>query len=269
MNFCGLSEATKNQYIYIADRYLEFTRGSPTWSRSEIMTFIASLGEVSPSYSSWVLSIVRRFHFSVKDILLEKAKKWPLGPREGPRPKYGPQPYFDEKMIKKLLSIIPNIRDLAIARLLYATGARRDEVCRLDRSNYSGENIYILMAKGEEGRTVRLDPGTRRVLNEYLESRSDKQKALFLNDHGKRYTPEALSQVFRKYFKALKLEPRTGFHAFRRGLVTLLNDRGLSEDEIMKWMGWRTSTMVHRYCQVRPSKLREKVEKVHPFYEKR
>ena len=143
---------------------------------------------------------------------------------------------------------------------------RRDELCRLTKDNYDRPAIIIQMAKGEETRTVRLDNDTCDILDQYLKTRSDRYGVLFVNDHSKPYTPNALSQVFRKYFKSMELGDRTGLHAFRRGLVRVLHDKGMPREEIQKFYGWKSSTMVDRYLQISPSEIGERVEKIHPFY---
>lgn len=267
MRFCSLSEATKHQYRLIVTRYLDFTDNAPDFSRNEIMQFVASLGDVTPTYSSWVLTVIKRFHKTLSDILPNDKKKWPLGPREGPKPKLRQQPSFDEMIINKLFRVIKNNRDYAIARLLFATGMRRDELCRLRRDDYDGETIFIGMVKHEEFRTVKLDSGTCSAIDDYLLTREDRSLTLFVNTYGKPLTPNALSQVFKKYFKRIGAEKRTGLHAFRRGLVTLLYNRGMGETSIQKWGGWKTGEMVRRYIQLSPSKLGEEVIAVHPFYE--
>lgn len=268
MRFCSLTESTKKQYRFIIGRYLDFTNNDPEFSRVELMYFIASLGNVTSTYSAWVLTIVKRFHRTIQDILPKDKKKWPLGPREGPKVVVRAQPSFgNEVIINKLFSVIKDNRDYAIARLLFATGMRRDEVCRLIIDNYNGTNIIIQMSKGEEFRTVRLDNATCKAIDEYLETREDRYKVLFLNNHGEPFTPDALSQVFKKYFKRMGAEKRTGLHAFRRGLTTLLYDRGMGETEIQKFIGWKTREMVTRYIQFSPSRIGEDVRQIHPFYE--
>ncbi len=267
MLFCGLVEITKQQYRLVIKRYLDFTENNPDFSRQEIMEFNTSLGKVTSTYAAWVISIVKRFHRTIRDILPDNKRNWPLGPREGPKVERRQQPSFDIVIIDKFLSIIFNTRDYAMARLLFATGMRREEVCRLDEDDYSGSSITIKMAKGEELRTVKLDNKTSIAINDYIKSRSDRSSALFVNDHSKRFTPSGLSQVFNKYFRRLQLEKGTGFHAFRRGLVKVLHDRGLSVIEIQKFMGWKTSKMVEVYIQLSPSEISERVEAVHPFYQ--
>ena len=267
MRFCGLSESTKHQYRLVVNRYLDFTGNDPDFSRGEIMQFVASLGNVTSTYSAWVLTLIKRFHKTIRDALPEDKRKWPLGPRDGPKPKVRPQPEFNEVVINRLLKIIKNSRDYAIARLLFATGMRRDELCRLRRTDYDGKNIFIRMVKGEEFRSVKLDNTTIEAIDNYLVAREDMSLTLFVNSYGKPLTPDALSQVFKKYFKGIDAEKRTGLHAFRRGLVTLLYNRGMGETSIQKWGGWKTGEMVRRYIQLSPSRLGEEVISVHPFYE--
>jgi len=267
IKFCGLTEATRKQYLGISARYLDYTNNSPEWSRLELMEFIASLGGVTSTYSSWVLSIIKRFHRSIIDTLPSDEKKWPLGPREGPRTEVRKQPQLNPENMQKLLRIVKDGRDYAILRLFYATGMRRDELCGLNLKDFSGKNLTIPMSKGEEFRTVKLDTETIKTVNNYLELRgSNKSEALFVNTLNRRFSPSGLSQVFKKYFHKLGVEPRTGLHAIRRGLVTLLHDNGLTIAEIKEYMGWKTTSMVFRYIQLSPSKVGEKVADVHPFY---
>lgn len=267
MKFCSLSESTKEQYRFVVGRYLDFTDDDPDFSRQEIMRFNASLGNVTTTYAFWVISIVKRFHRTIRDILPEGKKQWPLGPREGPKVVVRQQPSFDVTAINRLFRVIKNNRDYSIARLLFATGMRRDEICRLNIPNYSRPNITIAMAKGEEFRTVSLDKTTCGAIDEYLSTRQDKYEALFLNDHSKPFTPDALSQVFKKYFNRIGADERTGLHAIRRGLVTVLYNRGMGEVEIQKFMGWKTREMVSRYIQFSPDRVGEDVRQIHPFYE--
>jgi len=266
MRFCDLAKTTESQYHFVVTRYLDFTKNNPIFSRREIMSFVSSLGSVTSTYSAWVLSIVKRFHRTIQDVLPENKKKWPLGPKEGPKVKIRPQPSFDEKMVKRLFNIIDDTRDYAIVRLFFVTGMRRDELCRLEIISYNRPDITIIMAKGEETRTVKLDRDTCDVLDSYLKTRADNYPTLFVNDHSKPYTPNALSQVFKKYFSEMNVEGRTGLHAFRRGLVRVLHDKKMSREEIQKFFGWKSSTMVDRYLQMSPSEIGERVEKIHPFY---
>ena len=268
MKFCSLSDLTRKQYRLIVGRYLDFTNNNPEFSRTEIMYFIGSLGDVTSTYSAWVLSIVKRFHRTIQDILPKDKRKWPLGPREGPKVRVRQQPTFgNEAIINRLFRVIKDNRDYAIARVLFATGMRRDEVCQLTLDNYNEPNITFQMSKGEELRSVRLDNTTYIAIDAYLETREDRYKVLFLNDHSKPFTPDALSQVFKKYFERIGADKRTGFHAFRRGLVTLLHDRGMSETEIQKFIGWKTGDMVARYIQFTPGRVGKDVRQIHPFYE--
>ena len=267
MRFCGLTESTKHQYRLVVNRYLEFTENNPDFSRDEIIQFVASLGNTTSTYRAWVLSIVKRFHKTIKDILPKGMNKWPLGPRDGPKVVVRQQPTFDVTAINKLFRVIKNNRDYAIARLLFATGMRREEICRLSISDYSRPNITIKMAKGEEYRTIKLDNVTCDALDEYLESRNDRYLVLFLNEHSKPLTPDALSRAFKKYFSRIGAEKRSGLHGFRRGLVTLLYERGMGETEIQKFIGWKTREMVSRYIQFSPSRISEDVREIHPFYE--
>lgn len=267
MEFCGLKDTTKYQYTHIVMRYLGYTDDSPTFSRAEIMNFISSLGDTTSTYKSWVLTIIKRFHGILRNNYSDKISQWPLAPREGPKPKIKSQVSFTVDDVESILKCVDNERDYAIIRLLFVTGMRREEICNLKLSDYTKPRITFNMAKGEETRSVVLDDKTCSSLDAYLFDRTPESEYLFINNQGKKYSPSALSHVFKKYFSHLSIDGRVGFHAFRRGLVTLLHDKGMSETEIQKFFGWKTPEMVRRYVQLSPGRISDDVQRMHPFFD--
>lgn len=73
-------------------------------------------------------------------------------------------------------------RDLAIIDLLASTGMRVGELVRLDRSDIDFANREcIVLGKGNKQRMVYFDARTKIHLQNYLESRSDDNPALFVS----------------------------------------------------------------------------------------
>lgn len=74
------------------------------------------------------------------------------------------------------------IRDLAIIDLLNFTGMRVGELVKLNISNVNfNEREYIVFGKGDKQRKVYFDARTKIHLQNYLDSRSDGNEALFVS----------------------------------------------------------------------------------------
>ena len=84
------------------------------------------------------------------------------------------------------------------------------------------------------------------MLNRYLKTRKDKNKALFVENGAKRYTVGAITQVMRR------LSKKTGIHIFahrfRHTLAQTLLDRGMRIEEVQQILGHEKIDTTRRYC---------------------
>ena len=100
--------------------------------------------------------------------------------------------------------------------------------------------------------------------------RSDGYDALLVNNNGKPWKVRGLEQaIYLILHRAGMYRKGLGWHAIRRGYVTWLHRRGVSETELTKLVGWKTPTMVHHYIQIDREETEHKVREVHPFANKK
>lgn len=81
-----------------------------------------------------------------------------------------------------------SLRDRAILLLLSSTGVRVSELCALNVSSFSGDEL-VVQGTGARVRSILLSPDTKEALHAYLEARSDTSDALFVNN-GKRVSSD-------------------------------------------------------------------------------
>lgn len=142
-------------------------------------------------------------------------------------------------------------RDLAILRLLLATGMRRQELTRLKVDDVDLDVCHaVVMGKGRRPRICPFDARTARDLGRYLRARKEHRDAgstaLWLG-HGGPMTDSGVYQVVRDRAEAIGLGAVYP-HLFRhRYAHEWLSDDG-QETDLMRLMGWRSRSMVARYA---------------------
>lgn len=159
---------------------------------------------------------------------------------------------FSDTEIERLKQSCNTIRDLALLELLYASGCRVSEVVRLNRTdiNFLTRDAVVL-GKGNKERTIYLTPVALMYLQDYLNTRTDNNPALFA---GLRAPHERLSKAGIEY--ALKaIGKRAGVenvhpHRYRRTLATNLLDRGANIQDIAAILGHSDLKTTQVYCYI-------------------
>jgi site-specific recombinase XerD len=145
-----------------------------------------------------------------------------------------------------------NVRDEAIIRMLYNTGARLSEIgnLHLDDICLATESVHI-HGKGSKDRRVRFGPKTARALSRYLRER-DKHKGhelphLWLADRGGRaFAPNGIKIMIRRRGEAVGV---TGAHAhrWRHNFAHEWKLAGGDTGDLMVLLGWSSEDMPRHY----------------------
>lgn len=146
--------------------------------------------------------------------------------------------YSDEEL-EKLRDNCEHIRDLAVIDLLASTGMRVGELIRLNISDIDFEKREcIVLGKGNKERLVYFDARTKIHLKEYISSRTDSNKALFvsLNKPNSRLSISGVEIRLRKLGKILNIS-RVYPHKFRRTLATKAIDKGMPIEQVQILLG--------------------------------
>ena len=144
-----------------------------------------------------------------------------------------------DEQLEQLRDNCTNSRDLAMIDLLASTGIRVGELVKLDRTDIDfHERQCIVFGKGNKERQVYFNARTKLHLQQYLESRTDDNPALFvsLSSPYNRLTISGIEVRIRDIGKRLgmaKVHP----HKFRRTLATMAIDKGMPIEQVQRLLG--------------------------------
>lgn len=140
-------------------------------------------------------------------------------------------------------------RNVAILRLLWATGLRRNEMALLDFEDVDLRErvVFVRHAKGKKVRAVPFDARAKEALLEYVVTvRGREPGPLFLARRGVRLSADALYQTVSK-LAARAGVGEAGLHAFRRGFAVRVRRAGVDMDHLQTMLGHSTPVMSRLY----------------------
>lgn len=165
---------------------------------------------------------------------------------------------LSDENLETLRDNCAHIRDLAIIDMLSSTGMRVGELVKLNREDVNfSERECIVFGKGNKERMVYFNARTKIHLQQYLASRKDRNKALFVS-LSKPHTRLGISGVecrLRKIGRNCKIA-RVHPHKFRRTLATMAIDKGMPVEQVQKLLGHvKIDTTMH-YAMVNQTNVK-------------
>ena len=165
---------------------------------------------------------------------------------------------LSDENLETLRDNCTHIRDLAIIDMLSSTGMRVGELVKLNREDVNfSERECIVFGKGNKERMVYFNARTKIHLQQYLASRKDRNKALFVS-LAKPHTRLGISGVecrLRKIGRNCKIA-RVHPHKFRRTLATMAIDKGMPVEQVQKLLGHvKIDTTMH-YAMVNQTNVK-------------
>ena len=154
-------------------------------------------------------------------------------------------------------------RDRAILELLFSTGLRLSELCRLDRYLDWKRDEFTVRGKGEKLRVVFLSPAAKRWLKAYLDGRADAHEALFtsMSREGTalgRVSPRAVERMIRFYaVKAGIAGKRVTPHSLRHQFATDLLINGADLRSVQELLGHANVSTTQIYTHFTNRELKE------------
>ena len=150
------------------------------------------------------------------------------------------------------------IRDLAMIDLLASTGMRVGELVKMNREDIDfHERQCVVFGKGNKEREVYFNARTKIHLKRYLESRTDKNPALFVSlslPHN-RLTIGGVETRLRQLGKQSGLN-KVHPHKFRRTLATMAIDKGMPIEQVQRLLGHvKIDTTLH-YAMVNQANVK-------------
>ncbi|MCF7887029.1 MAG: tyrosine recombinase XerC [Candidatus Omnitrophica bacterium] len=178
--------------------------------------------------------------------------------------------FLTEDQVEKILKL-PNtnkllgLRDKAILEFLYSTGARVSEMVsvKLDNLDLIG-GVVKVTGKGRKERLLPLGEPAIESIREYLSSRSDSQRALFLNKNNKPLGDRGVRSIISKYIKNAALSLDVSPHVFRHSFATHLLNHGADLRSVQELLGHSSISTTQIYTHVSLDSLKKMYRKAHP-----
>lgn len=146
---------------------------------------------------------------------------------------------ISDEMIERLLDNCRCSRDLAMIDLLYSTGIRVGELVGLNISDIDfEERECVVYGKGDKERRVYFDAKAKLHLQNYINSRTDTNPALFvtLDSPYERLKISGVEIRVRELGRKLNIE-KIHPHKFRRTMATRAIDKGMPIEQVQKILG--------------------------------
>ena len=165
--------------------------------------------------------------------------------------------YSDEEL-ERMRDNCEELRDLAMIDMLASTGMRVGEMVLLNRDDIDfSERECVVFGKGDKERMVYFDARAKLHLQEYLDSRTDDNPALFvtLRAPHERIKIGGIEHRLREMGRRLNI-PKVHPHKFRRTLATMAIDKGMPIEQLQRLLGHQRIDTTLQYAMVKQSNVK-------------
>ncbi len=162
-------------------------------------------------------------------------------------------------------------RDKAMLELLYASGMRVSELVSLDVEDVNLEDGFVrCFGKGSKERVIPIHEQAVRDVKVYLEEArplltTEDERALFVNQRGKRLTRQGFWLILKNYAKCLGIEDEITPHTLRHSVAThLLHSGKMNLRELQEFLGHANISTTQIYTHLTDEHVRRVYEASHP-----
>ena len=181
--------------------------------------------------------------------------------------------FLDRDQVERLLAQpdISNdrgLRDKVLLEMLFSTGLRVSELCRLNRDQINLERReFGVIGKGQRPRVVFVSDRAAMWIERYLEKRIDNFKPLFIRYSGNqepvvngekmRLTPRSVQRSLDKYVRKARLPVKATPHVLRHSFATDLLMNGADLRSVQELLGHKNVATTQIYTHVTNARLKE------------
>ena len=180
---------------------------------------------------------------------------------------------FSEEELEQLRQHAGSLRNQTIVEFLYSTGCRVSEMCGLNIEDLNFvDNEVMVLGKGKKYRMVYFSPRCKALLQQYIASRTDEEKALFVSDYSKckgglkdqrpigRLGKSGVEVIMREIGRKAGIQ-NVHPHRFRRTAATLALKRGMKITDVQKMLGHSDIKTTTIYAQSTDDEVKREHEK--------
>jgi integrase/recombinase XerD len=184
--------------------------------------------------------------------------------------------YLNREEVEKLLAAPGDdkptrIRDRAMLELLYATGLRVTELCRLEVAAVERDlGVLRVIGKGNKQRIVPFGEPAREAVDRYLAGgrprllKGRASRFLFVTARGSAMTRQTFWNLLRGYGRQAGIFRNLTPHVIRHSFATHLVEGGADLRSVQTMLGHADISTTQVYTHVARRRLREIVDQHHP-----
>ena len=165
---------------------------------------------------------------------------------------------YSDEALELMRDSCTELRDLAMIDMLASTGMRVGEMVLLNREDVNfNERECVVFGKGDKERIVYFDARTKIHLQNYLQSRTDDDSALFVSLQAphNRMSIGGIEVRLRQMGRRLGLT-KVHPHKFRRTLATMAIDKGMPIEQLQQLLGHKRIDTTLQYAMVKQSNVK-------------
>ncbi|MBI3494579.1 tyrosine-type recombinase/integrase [Candidatus Saccharibacteria bacterium] len=168
------------------------------------------------------------------------------------------------------------LRDRAIVELLFSSGLRVSELVNLNRDHINiARREFMVRGKGNKDRPVFISSDAAEHIENYLNTRQDSLKPLFISyrdnnpqhldtsGNFRRLTPRSVQRIIKHYALAAGITKHVSPHTMRHSFATDLLMNGADLRSVQSMLGHSNISTTQVYTHVTDQHLKEVHEKFH------
>ena len=164
-----------------------------------------------------------------------------------------PKIVTDEELWRAVEASRSNQMHHAIMHLLYECGPHHEVLTALQRSDFDYENKSLCFKyDGFSPRMIKLSTPCFLALSDYLGSRKDQEKQMFLSKRGLSLRADSIALIIKKYTFQPNQRNLCSIH-FRLAVLLRLYKTGMSIERVAYSMGYKNLNSVFHILRINPS----------------
>lgn len=181
--------------------------------------------------------------------------------------------YLKKEEYRRLKEVIDNFRDKVIISLLYSSGCRVSEICKMKIEDIDFEQGYIripaLNTKSNDCRVIRAGLEVLNDIKGYLRIEKRKKGPLFNSERSPHLTDRRVRQIVHYYANKAGIQEIYGYNKFGHPLYTvtphtlrhthvvhaLMNKVPITA--VQKQVGHKNLSTTQIYCDLAPEQVKE------------
>ena len=170
--------------------------------------------------------------------------------------------YLNPQEIDRMIAAGTSLRDKLIISMMFCSGIRAGELCRLDKADIVDNQMYIRQGKCNTSRSVFIDSRTQVLLHQYYKTRHDHSPAVFYSAKLRRLDSASINKLIKLIAKRAGITRPVHSHMMRHSFATHLTRSGVDISYTQRLLGHAFVSTTQIYIHLTGADLQSAHKKV-------